>query len=156
MTARHWRMVAAIIAAVLAIDQLTKSWALDELGDGSTIDIVWTLRFNLAFNTGMAFSRGEGMGPVIGIISIAIVIAVLISLRSATTTPRRIASALIVGGALGNLVDRLLRGDRWFRGAVVDFIDLQWWPIFNIADAAIVVGAIMLAISMSMAPRVTR
>ena len=49
-----------------------------------------------------------------------------------------------VGGALGNLADRLFRGAAWGRGAVVDFIDLQWWPIFNVADASITVGLIIV------------
>jgi signal peptidase II len=54
---------------------------------------------------------------------------------------------MVAGGAAGNIVDRLFRGDAWLRGAVVDFIDLQWWPIFNIADAAIVLGAGALVIA---------
>jgi signal peptidase II len=53
----------------------------------------------------------------------------------------------VCGGAAGNVVDRLFRGDAWLRGAVVDFIDFQWWPVFNIADAAITVGAVLLLIS---------
>lgn len=54
---------------------------------------------------------------------------------------------LIAGGAVGNLIDRAFRGDDGFlQGAVVDFIDLQWWPVFNIADAAIVVGAVLLVV----------
>ncbi|MGA1358479.1 MAG: signal peptidase II, partial [Ilumatobacteraceae bacterium] len=53
----------------------------------------------------------------------------------------------IVGGAIGNLVDRLLRGDAWLRGAVVDFVDLQWFPIFNLADSAISVGAMLMIIA---------
>ena len=59
---------------------------------------------------------------------------------------------LIVGGSLSNVVDRLFRGDGWFDGAVVDFIDVQWWPVFNIADAAIVVGAVLLLITSLRAP----
>jgi signal peptidase II len=53
----------------------------------------------------------------------------------------------VCGGAAGNVVDRLFRGDGWLHGAVVDFIDLQWWPVFNIADAAITVGAVLLLVS---------
>jgi signal peptidase II len=50
----------------------------------------------------------------------------------------------VAGGAAGNIVDRLFRGDAWLHGAVVDFIDLQWWPVFNIADAAIFIGGALL------------
>jgi signal peptidase II len=60
---------------------------------------------------------------------------------------------IVVGGALGNVVDRLSRArDGFMSGAVVDFIDLQWWPIFNVADAAVVVGGILLAVTMVMEP----
>ena len=55
--------------------------------------------------------------------------------------------SLVIGGACGNLVDRLFRGDAWMRGSVIDFIDLQWWPVFNVADSAITVGAVLLVIA---------
>jgi signal peptidase II len=55
--------------------------------------------------------------------------------------------SLVCGGAAGNVIDRLFRGDAWLRGAVVDFIDFQWWPVFNVADAAITVGAVLLLIA---------
>lgn len=154
MTSRQWRVVAAIVTVIVVADQLTKSWALEALGDGSTVDLFWTLRFNLAFNTGMAFSAGSNMGPVIGIVSMGVLLALVISLRTATAPLRRVATALVIAGAMGNLIDRSFRGDRWFRGAVVDFIDFQWWPIFNIADAAIVVGAVMLVIALSRTAKV--
>lgn len=52
--------------------------------------------------------------------------------------------ALVAAGAAGNVIDRLFRGDAWFRGSVVDFIDLQWWPVFNVADSAITVGGVLV------------
>ena len=59
-----------------------------------------------------------------------------------------VSAGLIAGGAIGNLADRAFRGDDGFlHGAVVDFIDVQWWPVFNIADACIVVGAVLLVLS---------
>ncbi len=145
----RWRLIAAIAVAIVVADQLTKSWALNALDDGRTIDLIWTLRFNLAFNTGMAFSRGPGLGPLIGIASLVILAVVLVVLRRQTSTPRIVAGSAVVGGALGNIIDRLFRGDAWMRGAVVDFIDLQWWPIFNIADMAIVLGGVGLVIAVS-------
>ena len=60
---------------------------------------------------------------------------------------------LIVGGAVGNLLDRLFREPGWLRGGVVDFIDLQWWPIFNVADIAITVGGVLLLLSSLRPPR---
>lgn len=144
-----WRTVLPIVAVILLVDQLTKTWALNALGDGRIVDLVWTLQFNLAFNTGMAFSRGGGMGPVIGVISLAVVVVLLVSVRRQRARLRVVSSAVVAGGALGNITDRLFRGDGWMRGAVVDFIDLQWWPIFNVADMAIVLGGVALAIALS-------
>ena len=64
-----------------------------------------------------------------------------------------VAAGLVAGGALGNLGDRAFRGDDGFlHGAVVDFIDLQWWPIFNVADSAIVVGGILLVVVSMLTP----
>ena len=138
-------LVGATIVVVL--DQVTKWWALNALGDGRTIDLVWTLRFALAFNEGMAFSQGTGLGRVIALIALVVVGALVRSLRTATDTRARLATVLIIAGALGNVIDRVFRGSSWLDGAVVDFIDLQWWPVFNVADMGIVCGAILLAVS---------
>ncbi len=102
---------------------------------------MWTLRLNLAYNKGMAFSSGDGLGPAVPILAIAVAVFLLVSVgRSRRDRWFAAGVGLVIGGALGNVVDRLLRNDGWLDGAVVDFIDLQWWPIFNVADIAIVVG----------------
>ncbi|MBU3688269.1 MAG: signal peptidase II [Acidimicrobiales bacterium mtb01] len=129
----------AIAAAIVALDQGTKQWALSTLDD-RIIDVVWTLRFNLAFNSGMAFGRGQGWGPVIGVVATIVVVGLLVSLRNENSRLSTVAIGLIVGGALGNILDRLFRGDGLLHGSVVDFIDFQWFPIFNVADIAINVG----------------
>jgi len=71
---------------------------------------------------------------------------VLVVVRAETTTHVGVAVALglVLGGAFGNLIDRLCRDPGFLRGAVVDFIDLQWWPVFNVADASVVGGAVLL------------
>lgn len=131
-----------------ALDQLTKLWALHALED-SPIPVVWTLRFDLAYNSGASFSLGTGMGPWI---ALGTVIIVGFLLHAAWSTPSRVAAVafgLIVGGALGNLADRLLRsGSGFLGGSVVDFIDLQWWPVFNLADVGVVCGAILLIVTL--------
>ena len=76
-----------------------------------------------------------------------IVIVVVSWIRRSARGAAAVAASLIVGGATGNLVDRLFRGDAWLRGAVVDFIDLQWFPVFNVADSAITVGAAMMMLA---------
>jgi len=140
LAARTIRGPLIIAAVVVLVDQLTKHWALNALDNGREIDIVWTLRFNLAFNKGMAFSRADWLGPAVPVLAIVVAVILLRSLKQSSNALLPIAVGLVVGGSLGNVVDRLFRNDGWFHGGVVDFIDLQWWPIFNVADIAIVVG----------------
>lgn len=147
MTASASRRLWLLILAIVVVDQLTKHWALGRLSDGRIIDIVGSLRFNLAFNKGMAFSQAKGAGPIIGALAFVVVIVLVLWMRRSARGMAAFASGLIVGGAAGNLVDRLFRGDAWLRGAVVDFIDLQWWPVFNVADAAISVGAVLMIVA---------
>lgn len=145
-----WPLLIAVI--VVVVDQLTKHWALNALDDGRTIDLVWTLRFNLAFNTGMAFSQGDGLGPFIGIVALIVVAALLISLSRGGSRWGTLAVGMVAGGALGNVADRLFRGDGWMDGAVVDFIDPQWFPIFNVADIGVTVGGALLVITYLLTP----
>ncbi|TDT16227.1 signal peptidase II [Ilumatobacter fluminis] len=139
-SARRW---APIALAVVVLDQLTKWWALNTLDDRD-IDLFWTLRFNLSFNNGMAFSQGEGLGPVIGVLALVVIVALVLSVRREDNALADVAVGLIVGGAIGNVIDRLFRDPAWMRGAVVDFIDFQWFPIFNVADMGITIGGILL------------
>lgn len=133
----------------IAIDQTTKAWAYDTLADGNSIDIFWTLRLRLAFNTGSAFSLGAGSGPFMGIGALVVSGVLVYFARRFDGWLMLGSTGLILGGALGNLSDRLFReSDGFMAGAVVDFIDLQWWPVFNVADIGIVVGAIVLVLSM--------
>lgn len=130
-----------LIVLVVVFDQLTKHWALNALNAGKTIEIFWTLQFNLVFNSGMAFSQGQGIGRIIGVLAIGVVIGLLMSLRRPMSMVTVTGTGLLVGGAIGNISDRLFRGSGWMGGAVVDFIDLQWFPVFNVADSAVTIGA---------------
>jgi signal peptidase II len=133
-------LVAGTAAAVVLVDQLTKEWALRSLADGP-VHLIWTLRFNLSINSGIAFGLGRGLGPVVVLAGIAVLVALMALTRSARLgVLGAVAAGLVFGGAVGNLADRLFRD----QGGVVDFVDLQWWPIFNVADAAISVGALLL------------
>ena len=142
----------ALAALVVVVDQVTKHWALSALADGRTIDVVWTLRFALGFNSGFAFSTGSGWGPWIGVAAIGVVAAMSVAMHRADSPLARAALALIVGGAVGNIVDRVFREGGRLSGRVVDFIDLQWWPVFNVADSAITVGAVLLVVASLLAP----
>ncbi len=142
---RRWMAPILVGTAILCLDQLTKWWASGALGDRS-IDLFWTLRLHLVRNTGAAFSRGEGLGPLLSVL--VLVVIVLVVRQGARTGDRvaLLAVGAIVGGAVGNLVDRALRsGDGFLGGAVVDFVDFQWWPVFNVADATIVIAGGLLA-----------
>ena len=143
--ARAMRGSLLIAAAVVVVDQLTKQWALSTLDDRD-IDLVWTLRLHLIFNSGMAFGSGEGFGPVIGVVALVVVVVLLVSLGRRGDRVSMVATGLVIGGAIGNIADRLFRSPGWFRGAVVDFVDLQWWPIFNVADVAVTVGGVLLVL----------
>ena len=148
----RWALVGGVAAAIIALDQLTKHWALERLSDGRTIDLVGSLRFNLAFNTGMAFSAGSGSGAIIGAVALLIVVVLVVVARRIDSKLQLVLVGIVIGGAVGNVIDRLFRStlpgmsDGFMSGAVVDFVDLQWWPVFNVADAAIVVGGISLAL----------
>ena len=136
-----------IATAVVVVDQLTKHWALNTLDGNRVIDVVGSLRFNLAFNKGMAFSQGEGIGRLVPILAVTVVAALLMTVGRSSSRWFTLGVGLIIGGSISNVVDRLFRGDGWLDGAVVDFIDVQWWPVFNLADTAIVVGAGLLLLT---------
>ena len=130
-----------LIMIVIVFDQLTKHWSLNALNAGRTIQIFWTLHFNLVFNSGMAFSQGQDSGRIIGLLAIGVVVGLLMSLRKPMSRVTIIGTGLLVGGACGNILDRMFRGNGWMSGAVVDFIDLQWFPVFNVADSSVTIGA---------------
>lgn len=141
----RWPLLLGIAAFVLALDQMSKAWAVEALGDGDIIDLVGSLRLRLTMNYGSAFSLADGRGPLISLLALVVVAVLLRTGRHATRPSMAVALGLVLGGAFGNLVDRAFRaGDGFLGGGVVDFIDLQWWPVFNVADSAIVVGAILL------------
>ena len=148
VASRSTVITVAVAAVVIAVDQLTKAWAVNTLADGHDIDVIWTLRFHLTFNGGMAFSQGRGLGPVIGALGLVVVVVLVVSARKGTSKLGAVAVGMVIGGAAGNLLDRLFRSDDGFlQGRVVDFIDLQWWPIFNVADAAVVIGGALLLLA---------
>jgi signal peptidase II len=157
--AGRYGLIALVAAIVLLADQLTKAWAISALSvPGKVINVVASLDFRLAFNSGMAFSQGQGLGRFIGLIVVAVVAAVLWFARTVRDWPTRLAIGMIVGGALGNLADRAFRAGvpgqprSFMGGSVVDFIYTGWWPTFNIADASVVCGGILLAVMVMRAP----
>ena len=94
-------MSGAIALAIVVVDQLTKHWALNRLSGGRVIDIVGSLRFNLSFNSGMAFSQGKGLGPLIAIVGVVVVAYLLVGLRRDTRSGAALVG-FVAGGAAGN------------------------------------------------------
>ncbi len=140
-----WKSSIITSSVVIFFDQLTKWWALESLDRGETVELFWTLQFRLVRNTGIAFSQGEGLGPIFTILIFFVIFLVIRWGAQIQSKLMKVATGLIVGGAVGNLIDRVFRTeDGFLGGGVVDFVDFQWWPVFNIADAAIVIGGFMM------------
>jgi signal peptidase II len=139
---RRLLVAGAVAVVVVAADQASKSWAVHRLSRGP-IHGVWKLDLELTYNSGAAFSFARGWAPVLGGLAVIAVLVILGAVRRVQSTPIAVALGLVVGGALGNLTDRVFRSHG---GAVVDFIALHFWPTFNIADSCIVVGGILAAV----------
>lgn len=132
---------------MVAVDQLTKVWAVAALSDGSVELIDGFLQLRLTRNPGAAFSSFTGGGPFLGAVAAAVAIAIAFLLPQIEQRLDRFALSLVMGGALGNFADRIFRGDGFLDGAVVDFINFSFWPTFNAADSAISVGVVLMLLS---------
>ena len=144
------------IAAIVAIDQLTKIWAVAALSDGPTHVIGETVELELVRNGGGAFSRFQGATPVLAVGAIVVTIMLARVLRGTTDRFLVVALTLVLGGALGNLVDRFARSPGFLRGHVIDFVSVGWWPVFNVADSCITIGGVLLVARSLRAPREAR
>ena len=144
---RRLAYAATIVAAAISVDQTSKQWAENELENGRTIDVLPSVEFDLAYNSGFSFSTGSGQGNLVGLLVIALSGFIAWQIWRETRPGRSILYAVILGGALGNLVDRLFRGDDGFlSGEVIDFIDVSWYAVFNVADMFVVCGCIAFVI----------
>jgi signal peptidase II len=138
---------AAVAAAVLAVDQLTKWWATSALSDGPIVVVDGWFQFRLTFNSGASFSLFSGGGQLIALVAIGVVIMIFYVLRDASRRLEAVALGLVLGGAMGNLADRIFRGSGLLDGSVVDFIDFRSFPTFNVADMAINAGVFLLFVA---------
>jgi signal peptidase II len=143
---RRYFIAVGLAISIVTVDLLTKRLASIELVDESIEIIPGFLSLTYVENPGAAFSLLPGAGPFVGLAAIAVAIGVLWSLRKERPTLEVVAFGLIVGGAIGNLVDRIFRGDGFLDGKVIDWIDLWWIPTFNIADMAITVAVGLLLV----------
>jgi signal peptidase II len=142
---RHGAALLAVVAvAVLALDVATKVWVVAELEGRRTLELLGgQLLIRVSRNPGAAFSFAEGATVVFTAIAVAVVVVIVRVSRRLGSLGWAVSLGLLLGGASGNLVDRLFRSPGPARGAVVDFIDFQVFPSFNVADSAITVGAVL-------------
>lgn len=143
-------MMAVIVIAVAVIDQAVKQLMLNWLNPGEAVPVIgdW-FRFYLLFNPGAAFSMGgEGSTWLFTTIQLAFVIGVAIAAPRMKDRWESVGLALLAGGALGNLTDRLFREPGFWFGHVVDYISVGNFAVFNIADASITVGVIVFILAM--------
>jgi signal peptidase II len=141
---------AVIAAVVIAADQTTTSWAVADLH--RPVHLVGPFGLALEYNSGTAFSLLEGAGDWIVPVVVAVLAVVGWLAWRAERTLLTVAYGLVLGGALGNLADRVFRGHH---GDVADFVTLRHWPTFNVADACITVGVVLLVIALLRPPRRT-
>jgi signal peptidase II len=133
--------VAAVTAAVvIAADQITKSVAIAHLH--GPVHVIGPFGFNLTFNSGVAFSLFTGASGVVVAAAVAAVAVLVVVTWRSQSAAMSVGLGMVLGGALGNLSDRVFRGHH---GSVVDFVTLTHWPTFNVADASISLGAVLVA-----------
>lgn len=139
------RQLAVLVAAIVVIvDQLTKAWAQSALADGPIVLIENFFQLRLTYNTGAAFSMFSTGGPLIAIVAVGVVVMIMFVLTDTSRRGEAIALGMVLGGSLGNLIDRIARGDGFLDGAVVDFIDFDFFATFNVADMGITLGVALL------------
>ncbi|CAB4710277.1 unannotated protein [freshwater metagenome] len=156
MTSRNIRSKSMIVVAVVAIivialDQWTKNWALTTMrprmsaGGEGPINLAGTwLRLIYVENTGAAFSLGTGFTWIFSLIAVIVIIVIIRAATRLGSIWWAVALGGLLGGATGNLIDRLTRAPGVGRGYVVDFIQLPYWPVFNVADMCVVCSAILM------------
>ncbi|WP_443076753.1 signal peptidase II [Streptomyces sp. TRM 70361] len=136
----------AIVAAVAyALDLITKIIVVERLEGHDPIEVIGTwLRFQAVRNPGAAFGIGEALTVVFTVIAAAVIVVIVRISRRLYSAPWALALGLLLGGALGNLTDRLFRSPGVFQGHVVDFIAPAHFAVFNLADSAIVCGGVLI------------
>ncbi len=145
VTAGRLRLLLSVAGVVLGLDVVTKVLAVRFLTPGEPVSIVGdTVTWTLVRNSGAAFSMATGYTWVLTLVALGVVVGIIWMGRRLVSPWWALGLGMILGGALGNLVDRFFRSPGPLRGHVVDFLSIGWWPVFNVADPAVVGGAILL------------
>lgn len=140
-------VLAAIAGTVVALDVITKTLVVALITPGEPVRIIGdTVTLRLVRNSGAAFSMATGYTWVLTLIALAVVAVIIRYAGRLRSGWWILGLGLVLGGALGNLIDRIFRAPGPLRGHVVDFVSVGWWPVFNVADSAVVCGAVLLVI----------
>ena len=135
-------------AGAYTLDRLTKWWVEVSLEGRPPIRLIpGVLDLRFTSNSGGAFSIGTSAPLLFAAASVAVSAFIVATAWRHSNALVAASLGLILGGALGNLTDRLIRDPSFLHGRVVDFIDVHVWPVFNVADSSIVIGAVLLAVS---------
>ncbi len=139
--------MALVVLLVWGTDQVTKLLAVDRLVEGEPVPVVdGVLDLYLLYNPGAAFSLGTGATPLLTVFAVVVVVGVAVVARRLGSRAWALTLGVLMGGALGNLTDRLLREPGPLHGHVVDFLRLPRWPVFNVADMAVVTAAVLVVL----------
>jgi signal peptidase II len=141
---RRVALLFTIAGAVFVTDVITKIIVVATLKPGHQVAVIGTLlTLDLVRNSGAAFSFGPGMTILFTLIAVSVIIFIVRTSRRLRSLAWAVTLGLLLGGAAGNLTDRLLRSPGVFRGEVVDWVQLPHWPVFNVADSCIVCGGVL-------------
>jgi signal peptidase II len=142
-----WLILLVVAVTVLVADLITKIVAVALIEPGDPVEIIGdTVTFKLVRNSGAAFSMATGYTWILTLIALAVVAGIIRYSHRLGSIWWALGLGLVLGGALGNLIDRIFRAPGPLRGHVVDFMSVGWWPVFNVADSAVVCGAIGLVV----------
>jgi signal peptidase II len=146
--ARRIGVLVAVAALVYAADVISKVIVVATLRENAPVRVIGSLlQLDYLRNPGAAFSLGaDGYTVVFTLIAAAVIVAILRMARTLASRPWAVALGLLLGGALGNLTDRIARSPGPLRGWVVDWIQLPHWPVFNLADSAICCGGALMVL----------
>lgn len=146
-------LLAAIAATVVILDLISKIVIVATVQPGEPIRVLGGLVYlSLIRNPGAAFSMATGMTWVLALVAIGVVIFIIRMAPRLRSTPWAVSLGLVLGGAMGNLIDRIFRAPGFLQGHVVDFVSVfgpnaQYFPVFNVADSAITIGGISLVVT---------
>ena len=151
------RRLFATAWTIWLLDFATKVWALTSLSSEPRKIIGNFLQFTLVHNSGAAFNFATGFAIAFSLLALAVVIAAIYFAPKITSRGWQISIGLLLGGVLGNLTDRIFREPSFLNGHVIDWIQIPHWPVFNIADSAICIAAVIsFALSLRNVPPISR